>query len=262
MKKMLEDRKQLHALLRQRKEERVNLRAYLSEYFPDEKHWTWRDDEDQQPILEFNAMVLATEPERRQDHLALLDRLMSRDDIALIIKNLVDLDEKVWNVKSILQSLKRNGYRHHKYFQYKPCTTKEHTTGFPVKLQAVVRDLDSPDHPYLNQMISQFEEQDNNNSGKAEQLEDFLYMKDLSFQEQCPSLVKEFREKCRIPEILTEGEWCLMRSGVSCSGLTDVGVCTLLSANVLALFLWFGSAFRHCPQQLWYGVLKRKNRRW
>jgi len=255
---MFQSRRKLKELLKEKKEQSEKLRAHLSEFFPDQTHWKWRDDEDQQAILEFDAVILKAEPERRQAHLAFLDYAMSRDDIALIIKNMIDLNKEVWNGKSILQNLKRNGYRHHKYFRYKPCTTEEHTTGFPFKFQRVVTNITD-----LEEMISQFEERDNNNnnSGKAEQSKGFLYMKDLSFQDHCPSLAKEFRDNCRIPEILPEGGWCLMRSVVSCSGRTYVGVCTLLSANVLALYLWIGPASRLCLQQLCYGVLIR-SRRW
>jgi len=242
MKQTLEWTQRLYAQLEKRKEDSRKLRTELSAYFPDKEHWSWRDDEDDQAILEFDAMVLATKPEQRQDHLALLDRLMSRDDIVLIIKNLVDLNEKVWNARSIVQNLRRNGYHHHKYFEYKPSTTKDQNTGFPFQFKAT--HADELDFSYLEQMISQSEERDNknNNSGKADQSKGFLYMKDLSLQEQLPSLAREFSVKCRIPEILPEGGWCLMRSAVSSSVLIGVDNLTPLSANVLALYLWCGSA--------------------
>lgn len=200
--------KETTELIEEAQTELQEIREAISKIFPDNKNWRWRSDlgQDDDAVLVFDAMVLETCPkEDKPAHLAFLDNMMCCDHIAVVIENFVTLDKEIWNTTSILNQLESVGYRAHKTFKYKPDSpklTKQRKTGFPFTLDATKTWVDVPT---IKQSV------DGDNWKKH----GFYFVKDVRMGEHLQGMANQFRDDCRIPQILTSGDWCLMHNNVS-----------------------------------------------
>lgn len=217
------------------------LREEIDRLLPDDRYWKWRSGigKDDDAVLLFDADALTEDPNSKDLHLDFLDMMMVCEDIAVVIKNTIDLDRSLWSAKSILDQLSQRDYRHHKCFKYKYDESCE-PTGFKYRKQrGVVQDVD------IAEISKQFDKKDWR-SGDT-----FYFVKDLYLSDHLRSLATDFEVGFKLKEVLPGGSNCGMNNNVCVADWKRVYVCrsAFLTVEVLPLFL-----SRRDPRSLGSGI--------
>ena len=197
-----------------------DIKKQTEDLFPNTKYWSWREEPKGQQgprslVLEFDAKAFELDVDNRFQHEVFFQTMTLCSQVALVITNLVDLDEKLWTAESVVKHLQNpSSYdpsfsqTHHKCFKYQKITSEEHQeTGFPYEYKHQVT-------MKLTDLMKDYQTCDGGGGSDANdggaQRDSFHYIKDLSFHEHLPDLCRLFKQNCRVPEILPCGAWCLL----------------------------------------------------